>query len=219
MNSGEGEIRFARAAGKSAMFLAVLSAFLILIQPLVGSIPACRRPEWLENGLRFLALTAVILTVVVAWVSILLGIVLPKAHAATRGFASLSVVAIAFIALIMFVSARATENFNGESAAIATLRTINTAEITYSSAHDGSWGTLEDLTDAMLLDSRFGYQLPVQGYRYNVSFSPHGYIATATRDAANCAARWDLFSKEDAIIKYSADVRRAPSGKAGTPVD
>ena len=165
MNSGEGEIRFARAAGKGALFLAVLSAFLILIQPLVGSIPACRRPEWLENGLRILALASVVLTIVVAWISILLGIVLPKAHAATRGFASLSVVAIAFVALIMFVSARSTENFNGERAAIANLRTINTAEVTYSSAHDGLWGTLEDLTNAMLLDSRFGYQQPIQGYK------------------------------------------------------
>ena len=217
--AGEGEIRFARAAGKTAMFLAVLSAFLILIQPLIGSIPACKRPEWLENGLRVLALSSVVLTCVVAWLSIGLGVVMPKARAARQGFASLAVVAIAFMAFLKFITVTSTENFNGESTAIGTLRTINTAEVTYASAHEGAWGSLQDLTGATLLDSRFGQQQSIQGYRYNVSIQPEGYVATATRDGANCAARWDLFSKADAVIKYSTDVARAPRGKAGTPVD
>ena len=217
--AGEGEIRFARAAGKTAMFLAVLSACLILIQPLIGSIPACKRPEWLENGLRVLALSSVVLTCVVAWLSIGLGVVMPKARAARRGFASLAVVAIAFMAFLKFVTVTSTENFNGENTAIAALRTINTAEATYASSHDGAWGSLEELTEATLLDSRFGYPQPIQGYRYSVSIHPGGYVATATRADTNCAARWDLFSKADAIIKYSTDAARAPRGKAGTPVD
>lgn len=200
------------------MLLAVVTSCLILLQPLADNIPACRRPEWLDNGLPLLALSTLILTFVVAWFSVFFGMVWPKARAARSGFASLAVVALAVFVLLL-ISVRHGENFNGEVGAMANLRTINTAEITYSSRHDGAWATLEDLVDAMLLDSRFRAQEPIFGYRYNVSLGDEGYVATATRDAANCDARWDFFSNTDSRIKYTTDAARAPRGRAGSPVD
>ena len=43
-----------------------------------------------------------------------------------------------------------------ESAAVANLRTINTALVTYLAANGGRYGGIPDLIQAGLLDGRFG---------------------------------------------------------------
>jgi len=207
---GERKRRFEVIAGRGTITLALLSASLILMQPLVGKIPACKLPEWLEHGLRSLALSSVLLTVVASLVCIFLG--------ARWGLTSISIVAFALTAFLMVAIRTSHENFYGERVAMSTLRTINIAEVEYATSHGGAWGTLDDLVDAMLLDSRFK-QRTVFGYRYDIAFLSDGYLTTATRDVSNCAARWNLFSKPDGIIKYSTDPASAPHGKAGQAVD
>lgn len=48
-----------------------------------------------------------------------------------------------------------------ETVAISALRTINTAQNTYSLSHDGSYGTFEELVQGGYLDTRFNSNKPV----------------------------------------------------------
>jgi hypothetical protein len=103
---------------------------------------------------------------------------------------------------------------SNESAAVANLRTINTAQFQYHSTH-GSYGRLEDLVAAELLDYRF--QSIVSGYRYEITLTPAGYTVT-TAPAYRRAGRGSFFSTEDAIVRYPKDPAKAPPGMAGQPL-
>jgi hypothetical protein len=212
-------IDFPILTGRTANVLALFAAgFLVLYEPFITSISACERPEWLENGLLSVGFSLVVLTILAGCFSVLLGIISRKARAAVLGLASIAVVAVSFFVVAMASLGR--ENFKTEGPAVAQLRTINSAEVTYFSNHDEKWGTIEDLVREELLDSRFVGEEVVGGYKFKVSLSQSGYIATATRDyPGNCSARWDFFSESDAVIRYSTDVTHAPRGMAGKPIE
>jgi hypothetical protein len=100
--------------------------------------------------------------------------------------------------------------------AIATLRTINTAEVTLlASLPPHRYGTISDLVKATLLDRSFEAP-PVGAYTYDVVVSDDSYVATAT-PSSESAACWEYYSTQDAKIFYSDDPRKAPNGRAGTP--
>ena len=207
--------RFAILMGRTAMVLSlVAAAYMVVFAPFVASIPACTRPAWLEEAGERLGFSSIVLTFLVGGFSALIGLIVRKARAISLGLASISVLVISFF--IAVATMNRGENFNGDGAAVANLRTINAAEVTYNSSHDLKYGTIEDLTREELLDSRF-VTGPVSGYNFKVSLDQSGYTATATRDAANCSARWDYFTESDAIIRYSRNASRAPRGKAGQP--
>jgi type II secretory pathway pseudopilin PulG len=107
-----------------------------------------------------------------------------------------------------------------ESAAIAQLRTINTAEITYL-ASSGGYGSIPQLISAGLLDDRFA--TTITGYALEVQASPSSYTATATPTSSN-SGRFGYLSFEDAVVRYQMQTSSAcdpcfPTGQAGTPVD
>ena len=107
-----------------------------------------------------------------------------------------------------------------ECAAVANLRTINTAEVTYASATGGSFGDMTDLIDARLLDDSF--QSCKTGYWLGVTVSESGYIATAT-PVSKKTGRYGYFSTSDAVVRYQRQIIPNcepcfPSGKAGEPV-
>src|SRR6185503_13924975 len=83
-------------------------------------------------------------------------------------------------------------------AAIANLRTINTAEVTYLSSSGGNYGTMQNMVEAGLLDSSF---LSVKaGYSFNIVRNGPDYHATAVPATSG---RWGVYSTPDAVVRYS----------------
>ncbi|HET9220210.1 MAG TPA: carboxypeptidase-like regulatory domain-containing protein [Terriglobia bacterium] len=110
------------------------------------------------------------------------------------------------------LSGRARAN---ESAAVANLRTINTAQITYLSSSGGSYGSMEDLVKAHLLDASF---LSVKaGFNYAVISKGSDYAATAV-PSNSATGRYGFFALPDAVIRYSTFELLAPSQQSSRPV-
>src|SRR5262245_60259885 len=104
-----------------------------------------------------------------------------------RGFSLLEllivVAIILIIATIAIPSLLRSRQAANESSAVANLRTINTAEVTYLSSAGGNYGSLNLLVTAGLLDTRFNG--PVSGYTYAVTASGSDYTATAVPTSTN----------------------------------
>ncbi len=121
---------------------------------------------------------------------------------------------IATIAIPSLLRSRQAAN---ESAAVANLRNLNSAEVGYSSSHAGVYGSIGDLVSAGLLDNR--YQGVMSGYLMTVELSTNAldYTAAATARALT-DGRFDYYSIPDYVIRYSTLAARAPSGLSGEPV-
>jgi len=101
-----------------------------------------------------------------------------------------------------------------DSAAIANLRTIATAEVTYFSSR-GNYGDMRALIQAGFLDSRF--MSTVSGYDFTISISGRRYTATATPSSAN-TGRYGYSVTTDGVVRYSSVPTQAPAGQAGSPL-
>ena len=139
----------------------------------------------------------------------------------TRGFSLLELVIVVAIILIIATIAvptllRSRQTAN-EASAVSHLRLLNTAQVTFSSSHQGQYGSIPDLIAAALVDSRFG--TPLAGYVMVLTMSGNNldYTATATARGPN-DGRFDYYTKPDYVIRYSTDVLRAPVGLTGEPV-
>jgi hypothetical protein len=108
-----------------------------------------------------------------------------------------------------------------ESNAVATIRTINTAEVTYLSVSGGNYGNLAALVSAGLLDSTFA-ESPARkgGYFYWVSWSaaaPRVYTAYA-EPVSKETGRYGYYSLPDAVVRFSTNAATS-NGKPGAPVN
>jgi hypothetical protein len=103
-----------------------------------------------------------------------------------------------------------------ESSAVANLRTINTAEVVYSSSHAGKYGTIPDLINAGLLDARFN--APFSGFAWSVIAAGSNYVAATVPESPQSTGRFGYFSAPDAIIRFSMPEILSPRGQGGTPV-
>ncbi|PYS20466.1 MAG: pili assembly chaperone, partial [Acidobacteria bacterium] len=90
---------------------------------------------------------------------------------------------ILIIATIGIPSLLRSRQAANESAAVANLRNLNSAEVGYSSSHAGVYGSIGDLVSAGLLDNR--YQGVMSGYLMTVELSTNAldYTAAATARA------------------------------------
>jgi hypothetical protein len=103
---------------------------------------------------------------------------------------------------------------NYERAAVARVRTVNTAEVVYLRIY-GRYGTLRELIAEKLLNSTFDDgDFP---YRVGVTLAGRGYLVTAI-PVAGSSGRWAFESQQDGVVRYSARTSLAPRGLAGKPV-
>ena len=145
-----------------------------------------------------------------------------------RGFSLLEllivVAIILIIATIAIPSLLRSRQAANESSAVANLRTINTAEVTYLSSNGGNYGSLPELVTAGLVDTRFG-GASVSGYAFSVTASASDYTANAVPTSAN-SGRYSYFALPDAVIRYGTGTSGCggpggncfPTGMSATPV-
>jgi type IV pilus assembly protein PilA len=122
---------------------------------------------------------------------------------------------ILIIATIAIPSLLRSRQSAQESSAVAQLRTINTAEVTYIGSNQGSYGDIPSLVTQGLLDARFTGQ--ISGYLFNIAVSGNIYTANANAVSAN-AGRFDFYTTADYVLRYATDPTRAPTGLSGEPV-
>ena len=133
----------------------------------------------------------------------------------SRGFSLLEllivVAIILIIATIAIPSLLRSRQAANESAAVANLRTINTAQVTYTSSGT-NFGSLAALIAAGLLDETFTGTKA--GYRYTITAAGADYTAEAIPISSN-TGRYGYYSLPDAVIRYSTTASLAPAGQAG----
>ena len=141
-----------------------------------------------------------------------------------RGFSLLEllivVAIILIIATIAIPSLLRSRQSAQESSAVAQIRTVNTAEVTYLSSNQGAYGSLPQLITQGLLDARFSGS--VSGYNFAVTASSTDYTASATPTSTN-AGRFGYYSTPDAVIRYQTATTATcspcfPTGLSGAPV-
>jgi len=148
----------------------------------------------------------------------------PMSKERTKGFSLLEllivVAIILIIATIAIPSLMRSRQAAQESSAVAQIRTINTAEVTYLSANGGSYGSIEMLITQSLIDSRFAGS--VSGYNFAVQASNTDYTASATPSSVN-AGRFGYYAVPDAVIRYQTTTTTTctpcfPGSLSGNPV-
>src|SRR3989441_913888 len=141
-----------------------------------------------------------------------------------RGFSLLEllivVAIILIIATIAIPSLLRSRQAAQEASAVAQLRTVNTAEVTYLSSNQGAYGGIPQLITAGLLDGRFSTS--VSGYTFAVTASGTDYTAVATPTSTN-AGRFGYYSTPDAVVRYQTATGTNcnpcfPTGQSGNPV-
>ena len=139
-----------------------------------------------------------------------------------RGFSLLEllivVAVILIIATIAIPSLLKSRQTAHEAAAVATLKTISTAQISYTTANSGTFGTLPDLVAAGLLPSSLS-ATSVNGYSYTVDMASNFRDYTVWAKAVtNAEGRYDYYTAPDWVIRFTTDSTRAPAGLSGQPV-
>ena len=107
-----------------------------------------------------------------------------------------------------------------EPDAVAQLRAINRAEVSYLSSSQRRYGTIPELITQGLLDARV--KDSVSGYIFAVSASGEEYTATAMPASKNIAG-YAYYSTADGVIRYATSMRDTcepcfPPGLSGSPV-
>ena len=124
---------------------------------------------------------------------------------------------ILIIATIAIPSLLRSRQASNESAAVANMRNLNTAQVSYSSTN-GNYGTMGDLITAKLLDER--YDNPnFNGYTFTLTLSGGNLNYSAFANGVSPAtSRYDYYSGPDLVVRYSMFSSRAPGGLTGYPV-
>ena len=137
-----------------------------------------------------------------------------------KGFSLLEllivVAIILIIATIAIPSLLKSRQAAHEAAAVATLRTINTAEVTYLSSSNGNYGTIADLIAGAFIPSNFGGT--VSGYNFSIVTAGGDFTVSAV-PASSQDGRYGYYITPDGTVRYSTVATLAPTpAMAGAPV-
>jgi hypothetical protein len=102
-----------------------------------------------------------------------------------------------------------------EAAAVATLRTINTAEVTFLAVNNGNFGTMSQMIEAQLLPENF--RGTVSGFNYGVISVGSDYVVAAIPNDSG-SIRYGFYTTPDGLVRYSTIESLAPAGQSGAPV-
>jgi type IV pilus assembly protein PilA len=144
-------------------------------------------------------------------------------YKSNKGFSLLEllivVAIILIIATIAIPSLLRSRQAAHEAAAVATLRTINTAEVTYLSTAAGQFGQISDLIGNALIPSNF-IPGPVSGYNFTIVLAATNRDFTVTAlPASPNDGRYGYYVTPDGTVRYSTVTSLAPSAAAaGQPV-
>ena len=125
----------------------------------------------------------------------------------SRGFSLLEllivVAIILIIATIAIPSLLRSRQAANEASAVAQLRTINTAQLTYMLGASSNYGDITDLIDGGFLQENFSGA--VSGYTYTITLSSantnYEVVANAVSDNTG---RFDYYSGPDGVVRYFA---------------
>jgi type IV pilus assembly protein PilA len=138
-----------------------------------------------------------------------------------KGFSLLEllivVAIILIIATIAIPSLLRSRQAANESAAVANVRTLNTAQVTYLSSAAGKYGDMAGLIAEKLVDDTFTGTKA--GYTYTITLDSTGqdYTVDAVPASPN-TGRYGYYSTPDAVVRYSTNVSLAPTGQNGRSV-
>ena len=138
-----------------------------------------------------------------------------------KGFSLLEllivVAIILIIATIAIPSLMRSRQVAHETSAVANLKTLNTAQISYTTISGGTYGTMTDLIGSALIDSRFSGTISGYNYSFNLAANLRDFTVYATAMSAN-EGRYDYTTAPDYVIRFTSVTTRAPNGQAGAPV-
>jgi prepilin-type N-terminal cleavage/methylation domain-containing protein len=139
-----------------------------------------------------------------------------------KGFSLLEllivVAIILIIATIAIPSLLRSRQVAHETSAVASLKTLNTAQISYTAISGGTYGTMTQLIGEGLVDSRFNTVISGYNYSFDLASNLRNFTVYATAISAN-EGRYDYQTAPDYVIRYTTVTSRAPIGKAGLPVN
>jgi len=138
-----------------------------------------------------------------------------------KGFSLLEllivVAIILIIATIAIPSLLRSRQVAHETSAVASLKTLNTAQITYTTTSGGTYGTMTELINQGLVDSRFNSTMSGYNYTFSLAVNLRDFTVYATA-ASSIEGRYDYSTAPDYVIRYTTVTSRAPTGQAGQPV-
>ena len=124
---------------------------------------------------------------------------------------------ILIIATVAIPSLMRSRQVAHETSAVANLKTLNTAQISYTAISGGTYGTMSDLIGEALIDSRFSGTISGYNYTFNIAANLRDFTVYATAVTAN-DGRYDYSTAPDYVIRFTTVTTRAPNGFAGAPV-
>ena len=138
-----------------------------------------------------------------------------------KGFSLLELLIV--VAIILIISTIAIPSLlrsrqtAHESAAVGTLKSLSTAEISYTTFSRGLYATMAEMIGAGLIPQNLA--ATSSGYNYTVDLAANrrDYTIYATA-VSSSEGRYDFYESPDYVIRYATDSTRSPSGQSGLPV-